>query len=107
MSGTKKENHWNPLADLKTSLTIVFKYMTISFMALVKITQRTQNEFFKVYDESIFFPFMEIKKTIQKYVISSSFRSIEKTKLGELIKTQPYQIRYNQLIKEDKRKLWS
>ena len=107
MSGTKKESHWIPLADLMTVLMIIFLFMAISYMALVKLNQRTQNEFFNVYVESIFFPFQEIKKTIQKYSISSSFRSIEKIKLGEKIKTQPYQIKYNQLLKEDKRKLWS
>jgi hypothetical protein len=107
MSGTKKESHWNPLADLITSLTIVFKHMTISNMALVKINQRTQNEFFYVYVESRFFPFKEINKAIQKSSASSFFQSIEKTNLDEKIKTQPYQIKYNQLLKEDKRKLWS
>jgi hypothetical protein len=107
MSGTKKESHWNPLADLKTSLTIVFKYMTISYMTLVKIKQRTQNEFFNIYVESKFFPFKEINKTIQKSSFCSSFQFMEKTNLGKKIITQPCQIKYNQLTKDDKIKLWS
>ena len=107
MSGRKKENHWNPLADLITSLTIVFKHMTISNMPFVKINQRTQNELFNVCVESRFFPFKEINQTIQKSNTYNFFQSIEKTNLGKKIKTQPYHIKYNQLLKEDKRKLWS
>jgi|LakMenEpi03Aug12_release.lakeMendotaPanAssembly.Ray.scaffolds.fasta_scaffold1943304_1 hypothetical protein len=107
MSGTKKESHWNPLADLKTSLTIVFKYMTISYMALVKITQRTQNEFFNIYDESKKIPFKEINKAIQKSSFSGSFQFMEKANLEKKIITQPCQIKYTQLTKEDKIKLWS
>jgi outer membrane protein OmpA-like peptidoglycan-associated protein len=52
MSGTKKESHWIPLADLMTVLMIIFLFMSISYMALVEKRQKEQNQIFKDYEES-------------------------------------------------------
>lgn len=52
MSGTKKESHWIPLADLMTVLMVIFLFMSISYMALVEKKQREQNQIFKDYEES-------------------------------------------------------
>lgn len=52
MSGTKKESHWIPLADLMTVLMIIFLFMAISYMAIVERRQKEQNKIFKDYEES-------------------------------------------------------
>ena len=52
MSGTKKESHWIPLADLMTVLMVIFLFMSISYMALVEKRQKEQNRIFKDYEES-------------------------------------------------------
>jgi len=52
MSGTKKESHWIPLADLMTVLMVIFLFMSISYMALVQRRQKEQNKIFKDYEES-------------------------------------------------------
>lgn len=52
MSGTKKESHWIPLADLMTVLMVIFLFMSISYMALVEKRQKEQNQIFKDYEES-------------------------------------------------------
>lgn len=52
MSGTKKESHWIPLADLMTVLMVIFLFMSISYMALVEKRQKEQNQIFKEYEES-------------------------------------------------------
>lgn len=52
MSGTKKESHWIPLADLMTVLMVIFLFMSISYMALVEKRQKQQNQIFKDYEES-------------------------------------------------------
>jgi outer membrane protein OmpA-like peptidoglycan-associated protein len=52
MSGTKKESHWIPLADLMTVLMVIFLFMSISYMALVQKKQKEQNQIFKDYEES-------------------------------------------------------
>ena len=52
MSGTKKESHWIPLADLMTVLMIIFLFMAISYMAIVEKRQKEQNKIFKDYEES-------------------------------------------------------
>jgi CHASE1-domain containing sensor protein len=46
MSGTKKESHWIPLADLMTVLMVIFLFMSISYMALVERRQKQQNQIF-------------------------------------------------------------
>lgn len=52
MSGTKRESHWIPLADLMTVLMVIFLFMSISYMALVEKKQNEQNQIFKDYEES-------------------------------------------------------
>lgn len=52
MSGTKKDSHWIPLADLMTVLMVIFLFMSISYMALVEKRQKEQNQLFKDYEES-------------------------------------------------------
>lgn len=52
MSGTKKESHWIPLADLMTVLMVIFLFMSISYMALVEKRQNEQNKIFKDFEES-------------------------------------------------------
>lgn len=52
MSGTKKDSHWIPLADLMTVLMVIFLFMSISYMALVEKRQKEQNQIFKDYEES-------------------------------------------------------
>lgn len=52
MSGTKKESHWIPLADLMTVLMVIFLFMSISYMALVQKRQKEQNKIFKDYEAS-------------------------------------------------------
>ena len=36
MSGSKKESHWIPLADLMTVLMVIFLFMSISYMASIQ-----------------------------------------------------------------------
>ena len=52
MSGTKKDSHWIPLADLMTVLMVIFLFMSISYMALMEKRQKEQNQIFKNYEES-------------------------------------------------------
>jgi flagellar motor protein MotB len=40
MSGSKKDSHWIPLADLMTVLMVIFLFMSISYMALVQKKQK-------------------------------------------------------------------
>ncbi len=49
MSGTKKESHWIPLADLMTVLMVIFLFMSISYMALMEKRQKEQDQKFKDY----------------------------------------------------------
>jgi outer membrane protein OmpA-like peptidoglycan-associated protein len=52
MSGTKKESHWIPLADLMTVLMVIFLFMSISYMVLVEQRKKKQDQIFKDYEES-------------------------------------------------------
>jgi outer membrane protein OmpA-like peptidoglycan-associated protein len=52
MSGTKKETHWIPLADLMTVLMVIFLFISVSYMALKKKEQEKQNQIFKDYEKS-------------------------------------------------------
>jgi outer membrane protein OmpA-like peptidoglycan-associated protein len=52
MSGTKKESHWIPLADLMTVLMVIFLFMSISYMALMEKQQKEQNQTFKDYEKT-------------------------------------------------------
>jgi len=52
MSGTKKESHWIPLADLMTVLMVIFLFMSISYMALMEKRQKEQNKIITNYEAS-------------------------------------------------------
>jgi len=66
MSGTKKESHWIPLADLMTVLMVIFLFMSISYMALVEKRQKEQNKIFKDYEESKVALYNELNETFKK-----------------------------------------
>ena len=51
MSGTKKESHWIPLADLMTVLMVIFLFMSVSYMALKEKQKNKQDQKFKDYKE--------------------------------------------------------
>ncbi len=65
MSGTKKESHWIPLADLMTVLMVIFLFMSISYMALVQKKQKEQNQIFKDYEESKIALYNELKEVFK------------------------------------------
>jgi len=65
MSGTKKESHWIPLADLMTVLMVIFLFMSISYMALVEKRQKQQNQIFKDYEESKVALYNELKEAFK------------------------------------------
>ncbi len=65
MSGTKKESHWIPLADLMTVLMVIFLFMSISYMALVEKRQKQQNQIFKDYEESKVTLYNELKEAFK------------------------------------------
>ena len=65
MSGTKKESHWIPLADLMTVLMVIFLFMSISYMALVEKRQKEQNQIFKDYEESKVALYNELNKAFK------------------------------------------
>lgn len=66
MSGTKKESHWIPLADLMTVLMVIFLFMSISYMALVEKKQKEQNQIFKDYEESKITLYNELNEAFKK-----------------------------------------
>jgi outer membrane protein OmpA-like peptidoglycan-associated protein len=65
MSGTKKESHWIPLADLMTVLMVIFLFMSISYMALVEKRQKEQNKIFKDYEASKIALYNELNETFK------------------------------------------
>jgi outer membrane protein OmpA-like peptidoglycan-associated protein len=65
MSGTKKESHWIPLADLMTVLMVIFLFMSISYMALVEKRQNEQDKIFKDYEESKKSLYNELKEAFK------------------------------------------
>lgn len=66
MSGTKKESHWIPLADLMTVLMVIFLFMSISYMALMEKRQNEQNQIFKDYKESKLTLYNELNDAFKK-----------------------------------------
>lgn len=66
MSGTKKESHWIPLADLMTVLMVIFLFMSISYMALIQKKQNEQNKIFKDYEESKITLYNELNEVFKK-----------------------------------------
>ena len=65
MSGTKKDSHWIPLADLMTVLMVIFLFMSISYMALVQKREKQQNKIFKDYEESKIALFNELNSAFK------------------------------------------
>lgn len=63
MSGTKKESHWIPLADLMTVLMVIFLFMSISYMALMEKRQKEQNKIITNYEASKASLYNELYKT--------------------------------------------
>ncbi len=51
MSG-KKENYWIPLADLMTVLMVIFLFMAISYMIVIKNKQAQQNIIIEDFQQS-------------------------------------------------------
>ena len=49
---SKKDRHWIPLADLMTVLMVIFLFMAISYMVVIKKKQNDQNKIFKEYEET-------------------------------------------------------
>jgi len=49
---SKKDSHWIPLADLMTVLMVIFLFMAISYMVVIKKKQNDQNKIFKEYEET-------------------------------------------------------
>jgi outer membrane protein OmpA-like peptidoglycan-associated protein len=66
MSGSKKESHWIPLADLMTVLMVIFLFMSISYMALMEKRQNEQNQIFKDYEESKVALYNELNEAFKK-----------------------------------------
>ena len=66
MSGTKKESHWIPLADLMTVLMVIFLFMSISYMALIEKKRSKNNQSFKEYKELKISLYNELDSTFRK-----------------------------------------
>jgi outer membrane protein OmpA-like peptidoglycan-associated protein len=62
----KKESHWIPLADLMTVLMVIFLFMAISYMVVIKKKQNDQNKIFKEYEETKIGLFNELDSTFRK-----------------------------------------
>lgn len=52
MSGSKKDSHWIPLADLMTVLMVIFLFMSISYMALMQKKEAEKNAILTDYQET-------------------------------------------------------
>ena len=65
MSGTKKESHWIPLADLMTVLMVIFLFMSISYMALKEKQKKGQDQKFKDYKELKVTLYNELKEAFK------------------------------------------
>ncbi len=62
---SKKDSHWIPLADLMTVLMIIFLFMAISYMIVIKKKQNAQNEIFKDYEETKIGLYKDLEKTFR------------------------------------------
>jgi outer membrane protein OmpA-like peptidoglycan-associated protein len=65
MPGTKKENHWIPLADLMTVLMVIFLFISISFMAQVKKEQQKRDKIFQEYKKTKLLLFKELNSAFK------------------------------------------
>lgn len=63
---SKKDTHWIPLADLMTVLMIIFLFMAISYMVVIKKKQNDQNKIFKEYEETKIGLFNDLDSTFRK-----------------------------------------
>lgn len=63
---SKKDSHWIPLADLMTVLMIIFLFMAISYMIVIKKKQNDQNKIFKEYEETKIGLFNDLDSTFRK-----------------------------------------
>src|SRR6218665_158564 len=66
---SKKDSHWVPLADLMTVLMIMFLFMAISYMVVIKKKQSDQNKIFKEYEETKIGLFNELDSAFKKEAI--------------------------------------
>jgi outer membrane protein OmpA-like peptidoglycan-associated protein len=62
----KKDTHWIPLADLMTVLMVIFLFMAISYMMVIKKKQNDQNKIFEEYEETKIGLFNELDSTFRK-----------------------------------------
>lgn len=63
---TKKDSYWIPLADLMTVLMVIFLFMAISYMVVIKKKQSNQNKIFKEYEETKIGLYNELDSTFRK-----------------------------------------
>lgn len=63
---SKNESHWIPLADLMTVLMIMFLFMAISYMVVIKKKQNEQNQIFQEYEETKIGLYNELDSTFRK-----------------------------------------
>lgn len=62
---TKKDNYWIPLADLMTVLMVIFLFMAISYMVVIKKKQDNQNRIFEEYEKAKISLFNELSNTFK------------------------------------------
>ena len=65
MSGTKKDSHWIPLADLMTVLMVIFLFISISYMASVEKRQKDQQQILQDYEETKITLYNELKEAFK------------------------------------------
>lgn len=63
---TKKDSYWIPLADLMTVLMVIFLFMAISYMVVIKKKQDNQNKIFEEYEKTKIGLFNELDSTFRK-----------------------------------------
>lgn len=63
---TKKDSYWIPLADLMTVLMVIFLFMAISYMVVIKKKQDNQNKIFEEYEKTNIGLFNELDSTFRK-----------------------------------------
>jgi outer membrane protein OmpA-like peptidoglycan-associated protein len=61
----KKDNYWIPLADLMTVLMVIFLFMAISYMVVIKKKQDNQNKIFEEYEKAKISLFNELNNTFK------------------------------------------
>src|SRR6478752_7707079 len=62
----KKDSYWIPLADLMTVLMVIFLFMAISYMVVIKKKQDNQNKIFEEYEKTKIGLFNELDSTFKK-----------------------------------------